>query len=63
MVFDPDGSNATTFAIPDPTLNLPCVTWAPDASRLLCESWDDTHPHRAPGLYTVSPRTDRIWSG
>jgi Tol biopolymer transport system component len=53
MVFDPDGSNATTFAIPDPTLNLPCVTWAPDASRLLCEGWDDAHPHRAPGLFTV----------
>lgn len=53
MVFDPDGSNATTFAIPDPTLNLPCVTWAPDASRLLCEGWDDAHPHRAPGLFMV----------
>jgi Tol biopolymer transport system component len=54
MVFDPDGSNGVLFDIPDPTLNVACAAWAPDNSRLLCEGWDETRRHRAPGLFTVN---------
>jgi TolB protein len=54
VVFDADGSNRTSFDIPDPTLNLPCTFWTPDATRLICEGWDDTRPDRAAGLFSVS---------
>jgi TolB protein len=53
MLMNPDGSDRTIFPIPDPTLNLVCVVWTPDASRLLCEGWDDAHPHRAAGVFSV----------
>jgi len=53
VVMDADGSNRTTFDIPDPTLNLGCIVWFPDGARLLCEGWDEVHPHRAPGMFSV----------
>ena len=54
VVFDADGTNQASFDIPDPTLNLPCTFWTPDATRLICEGWDDVHPHRAAGLFSIS---------
>ena len=53
MLVDPDGSDATLFDIPDPTRNVACIVWVPDGSRLLCEVWDDVHPHRAHGVFSV----------
>lgn len=53
MLLDADGANQVVFPIDDPTLNMPCTTWFGDGSRLLCEGWDDVHPHRAPGLFSV----------
>jgi Tol biopolymer transport system component len=49
---NPDGSDFVRFDSPDPTLNLGCVTWSPDGSRLACEAWDDTDVTRH-GIYTV----------
>jgi Tol biopolymer transport system component len=49
---NPDGSDFARFDSPDPTLNLGCVTWSPDGSRLACEAWDDTDVTRQ-GIYTV----------
>ena len=49
---DPDGSHYVQFDSPDPTLDLGCIAWSPDASRLACEGWDDTDLTRN-GIYTV----------
>ena len=50
---NPDGSGYMRFASPDPTLNLGCSgAWSPDASRLVCEGWDDSNAARN-GIYTV----------
>jgi Tol biopolymer transport system component len=49
---DPDGSHYVQFKSPDPTLDLGCFAWSPDASRLACEGWDDTDLTRN-GMYTV----------
>ena len=51
-LLNPDGSGYTRFDSPDPTLNLGCGAWSPDATRLACEGWDDDDPTRN-GLYTV----------
>ena len=48
----PDGSDFVRLDSPDPTLNLGCVTWSPDGSRLACEAWDDTDVSRQ-GIYSV----------
>ena len=53
LIVDADGSNPVVFPIQDPTLNTPCGVWTPDGSRLFCEAWDDVHPHRAPGVFSV----------
>lgn len=53
LLMDADGSNVTTFGLPG-TRNAPCIDWSPDASTLLCEVWDDVHPHRLPGIFTAS---------
>jgi WD40 repeat protein len=50
---NPDGSGFEVFEIPDPTLNVACWGWSPDGERLACESWDETRPHRASGIFTV----------
>lgn len=49
----PDGSNYEVKTIPDPTLNLGCGAWSPDGDRFACEGWDDVHPDRAAGLFSV----------
>jgi WD40-like Beta Propeller Repeat len=49
---NPDGSGFVRFDSPDPTLNLGCFAWSPDASRLACEGWDDSSAARN-GIYTV----------
>jgi Tol biopolymer transport system component len=49
---NPDGSDYLQFDSPDPTLNLGCFAWSPDASRLACEGWDETDLTRN-GIYTV----------
>ncbi len=49
----PDGTVERVLDLPDATLNLVCVVWSPDDSRLGCEGWDDTDPSRG-GIYTVS---------
>jgi Tol biopolymer transport system component len=48
-----DGSDFTVFEIPHPTVNVACWGWSPDGSRLACETWDETRPHRASGVFTV----------
>lgn len=47
-----DGTVLRVLSISDATLNLPCVFWSPDDTRLACEGWDDTDPSRN-GIYTV----------
>lgn len=51
-VIAPDGTVDRVLEIPDQSLNLVCVVWSPDDSRLACEGWDDTDPSRR-GVYTV----------
>lgn len=48
-----DGTGYTTFPINDPTLNLGCTRWSPDATQLACEGWDDSNPSRT-GIWIVS---------
>src|SRR5215472_5550650 len=49
----PDGSDFTLLDNPDPTLNLACWAWSPHGAQLACESWDDVHPKRTAGIFTV----------
>jgi Tol biopolymer transport system component len=51
-VITPDGTVDRVLEIPDESLNLVCVVWSPDDSRLACEGFDEKHPSRA-GIYTV----------
>ena len=51
-LIDPDGSHYVQFDSPGPRLNLGCLAWSPDGSRLACEGWDDTDLSRN-GIYTV----------
>jgi Tol biopolymer transport system component len=48
-----DGSGLSVQTIPDPTLNVVCPVWAPGDARLACEVWDDVHPERLPGIFTI----------
>jgi len=48
-----DGAVLRELSIPDATLNLPCITWSRDDTRLACEAWDDADSSRN-GIYTVS---------
>jgi hypothetical protein len=50
---NPDGSGYEVKTIPDPTLNLGCNVWSPDGNRFACEGWDEVHPKRAAGLFSV----------
>lgn len=60
-ILSQDGAVERILTIDDPSLNLPCVFWSPDDSRLACEGWDDGDPSRT-GIYTVASAdgTDRI---
>jgi Tol biopolymer transport system component len=49
---DPDGSHYAQFDSPDPTLDLGCFAWSPDALRLACEGFDGSDVTRN-GIYTV----------
>jgi hypothetical protein len=49
----PDGSDFTLLDNPDPSLNLGCWAWSSHGARLACEGWDDVHPNRTPGIFTV----------
>ena len=49
---NPDGSDFRLLDNPDPSLNLPCWAWS-SRGRLACEGWDDVHPNRTPGVFTV----------
>ena len=49
---DPDGSDFRLLDNPDPTLNLGCWAWS-SRGRLACDSWDDIHPNRPAGVFTV----------
>ena len=49
---DPDGSDFRLLDNPDPTLNLGCWAWS-SRGRLACDSWDDVHPNRPAGVFTV----------
>jgi Tol biopolymer transport system component len=51
-VMNADGLGYSARHSPDRTLNLGCVAWSPDSSRLACEGWDDSDPTRT-GIYTV----------
>jgi Tol biopolymer transport system component len=48
-----DGTVLRVLSIPDPTLNIVCVFWSRDDTRLACEGWDETDPSRN-GIYTVN---------
>jgi Tol biopolymer transport system component len=48
----PDGSGFKLLDTPDPSLNLACWAWS-SHGRLACESWDELHPNRTPGIFTV----------
>ena len=47
-----DGSVLRVLSIPDATLNMVCIVWSRDDTRLACEAWDDGDPSRN-GIYTV----------
>jgi Tol biopolymer transport system component len=47
-----DGSDFRLLDNPDPTLNLGCWAWS-SRGRLACDSWDDVHPNRPAGVFTV----------
>jgi hypothetical protein len=50
---NPDGSDFTLLdAYPNLPLHLGCERWSPDASRLLCQSDDESSP-ATNGIYTV----------
>ena len=49
----PDGTGYTELPIDDPTLNVGCMLWSPDGTRLACEGWDDADPARN-GIYTIN---------
>ena len=49
---NPDGSDFTLLDVRDPSLNLGCAAWS-SHGRLACESWDDAHPDRTPGIFTL----------
>jgi Tol biopolymer transport system component len=51
-IITPDGTVERVLDIADASLNLVCVVWSPDDSRLACEAWDETDPSRG-GIYTV----------
>jgi Tol biopolymer transport system component len=53
LVMNADGTDATVFPIPGSSMNLPCAQWSPDGETLLCEGWDEVHPERLPGLFTI----------
>jgi Tol biopolymer transport system component len=50
---NPDGSGFTLLDNPDPSLYLVAGAWSSDGARLACEGWDDVHPDRTPGVFTV----------
>jgi Tol biopolymer transport system component len=47
----PDGSNFVQFDSPEPSLELGCSAWSPDATKLACEGFADDPSLN--GLYTV----------
>lgn len=47
-----DGTVLRVLSISDATLNLPCMGWSSDDTRIACEGWDETDPSRS-GVYTV----------
>jgi len=51
-----NGSHLEAQRIPDPTLNLVCFAWTADDARLACEGWDDEHPQRTPGIFSIRAR-------
>jgi Tol biopolymer transport system component len=55
-----DGSNVTPVDVASATLNVACFAWAPDGDSLLCEGWDDVHPDRLPGLFSVDVATSDV---
>jgi Tol biopolymer transport system component len=65
-VANADGSGQVIFSIPAGDPNLACAVWSPDATKLACEGFDDSHPS-IEGAYVVnsSDGTDvtRLTSG
>jgi Tol biopolymer transport system component len=49
---NPDGSGFVQL-LPDPTLNEGVGAWSPDGTRFALEAWDDVHPERTPGVFTM----------
>jgi len=47
-----EGEVERVLEIPDKSLNLVCIVWSPDDSRLACDGWDDADPSSV-GIYTV----------
>lgn len=60
VLVDADGSGVTPLEIASPTRNVACVAWAPDGLTLLCEGWDDVHPRRAPGVFSIDIATGHL---
>ena len=51
-VINVDGTGQRTFALPAEALNLSCVDWSPDMTRLVCEGFADDPAVN--GVYTVA---------
>lgn len=52
-VINVDGTGQRAFALPPGGLNLSCVDWSPDRTRLVCEGFSDDDP-AVNGVYTVA---------
>lgn len=51
-ILDATGVVVRVLEIAEEGLNLPCVKWSPDDTRIACEGWDDSDASRR-GVYTV----------
>lgn len=52
-VANADGTGQVVFSIPAGDPNLACAVWSPDATKLACEGFDDSHP-AIEGAYVVN---------
>ncbi|MFL5798415.1 MAG: TolB family protein [Actinomycetota bacterium] len=52
VIVNSDTGSYRVLQRPDPTLDLGCLVWSPDGSRLACAGFDDADPSRE-GVYTV----------
>jgi TolB protein len=51
LIVNPDTGAMRRIKLPDPTLQLFCLSWSPDAKRLACGSFSDDASRN--GIYTI----------